>query len=67
LVESGHVVPQSIPWYGRCFNAPFSDRVRNEAHVQTAVAGGILSRADALNVLLAGRADIVVADRAFPI
>ncbi|HSP20654.1 MAG TPA: FAD-dependent monooxygenase, partial [Myxococcaceae bacterium] len=21
LVESGHAVPQAIPWYGRCFNA----------------------------------------------
>ena len=63
LVESGHVTAASIPWYGRCFNAQLSDRVRNEAHVQTAVAGGILSRDDALNVLLAGRADLVVADR----
>jgi salicyloyl-CoA 5-hydroxylase len=63
LVESGHVIRASIPWYGRCFNAQFSDRVRNEAHVQTAVAGGILSRDDALNVLIAGRADFVVADR----
>jgi anthraniloyl-CoA monooxygenase len=65
LVGSGHVVPASIPWYGRCFNAPFSDRVRNEAHVQTAVRGGILSADDARNVLYAGRADLVVADRVF--
>ena len=51
-----------MPWYGRCFNAPFSDRVRNEAHVRTAVAGGILSLDDARNVLWAGRADLVVSD-----
>ena len=63
LVESGHLSRASIPWYGRCFNAQFSDRVRNEAHVRTAVAGGILTSDDALNVLLAGRADLVVADR----
>jgi anthraniloyl-CoA monooxygenase len=63
LVESGHLVPASIPWFGRCFNAQFSDRVRNEVHIQTAVAGGILTRDDALNVLIAGRADLVVADR----
>jgi anthraniloyl-CoA monooxygenase len=63
LVESGHAVAEAIPWYGRCFNAQFSDRVRNEAGVRTAVAGGILSSDDARNVLLAGRADIVLADR----
>jgi len=63
LVESGHAVAEAIPWYGRCFNAQFSDRVRNEAGIRTAVAGGILSADDARNVLLAGRADLVLADR----
>ncbi len=62
LVESGHAVAEAIPWYGRCFNAQFSDRVRNEVGIRTAVAGGILSLDDARNVLLAGRADLVVAD-----
>jgi anthraniloyl-CoA monooxygenase len=65
LVESGHAVAGAIPWYGRCFNAQFSDRVRNEAGIRTAVAGGILSLDDARNVLLAGRADLVLADRDF--
>lgn len=65
LVESGHAVAAAIPWYGRCFNAQFSDRVRNEGGIRTAVAGGILSADDARNVLLAGRADLVLADRDF--
>mgnify|MGYP001795673804 CR=1 FL=1 len=65
LAASGHMLPESIPCYGRCFNAQFRDRVRNEAHVQTAVAGGILSADDARNVLIAGRADLVVADAVF--
>jgi anthraniloyl-CoA monooxygenase len=65
LVESGHAVAEAIPWYSRCFNAQFSDRVRNEAGVRTAVSGGILTADDARNVLLAGRADLVVADREF--
>jgi anthraniloyl-CoA monooxygenase len=65
LVESGHAVAQAIPWYGRCFNAQFSDRVRNEGGIRTAVAGGILSADDARNVVLAGRADLVLADRDF--
>jgi anthraniloyl-CoA monooxygenase len=63
LVESGHAVAEAIPWYGRCFNAQFSDRIRNEVGIRTGVAGGILSSDDARNVLLAGRADIVLADR----
>jgi anthraniloyl-CoA monooxygenase len=63
LVRSGHATPASIPWYARCFNAQFSDRLRNEGGCSVAVAGGILSRDDAKNVLLAGRADLVLADR----
>ena len=63
VVESGHAVAEAIPWYGRCFNAQFSDRVRNEVGVRTAVAGGILTMDDARNVLLAGRADLALADR----
>jgi anthraniloyl-CoA monooxygenase len=63
VVESGHAVAEAVPWYGRCFNAQFSDRVRNEGGIRTAVAGGILSSDDARNVLLAGRADLVLADR----
>ena len=62
LVESGWVNADSIPAFGRCFNAQFSDRVRNEAGIPAAVAGGILSLDDAKNVLLAGRADYVIAD-----
>ncbi|HCO04368.1 MAG TPA: hypothetical protein DIT48_13585 [Actinobacteria bacterium] len=65
LVESGHAVAEAIPWYGRCFNAQFSDRVRNEVGIRSGVAGGILSLDDARNVLLAGRADLVLADRDF--
>ena len=63
LVESGHAVAEAIPWYGRCFNAQFSDRVRNEAGIRTAVVGGILTMDDARNVLLAGRADLALTDR----
>jgi len=62
LVTSGSLSADSIPAFGRCFNAQFSDRVRNEAGIPTAVAGGILTLDDAKNVLLAGRADFVVAD-----
>ena len=62
LVRSGHATALAIPSYGRCFNAQFSDRVRNEASVRTMASGGILSADDARNVLLAGRADLVLAD-----
>ena len=62
LVSSGYATQGAIPGYGRCFNAQFSDRVRNETSVRTMVSGGILSGGDAKNVLLAGRADLVLAD-----
>ncbi|GAC1656042.1 MAG: bifunctional salicylyl-CoA 5-hydroxylase/oxidoreductase [Candidatus Dormibacteraceae bacterium] len=65
VVRSGHATAQAIPYYGRCYNAAFSDRVRNEAGADTIVAGGILSLDDARNVLLAGRADGVLADPGF--
>ncbi len=62
LVRSGHVTPEAVPWYSRCFNAQFSDRIRNEVSLPVMVAGGILSIDDVKNVLLAGRADRVLID-----
>ena len=62
LVRSGHVTPASVPWYARCYNAQFSDRIRNEAGMPVMVSGGLLSLDDVKNVLLAGRADRVLID-----
>lgn len=62
-VSTGQVVSQEQPVYGRMYQAPFADRVRNEAGIPTIVAGNITS-ADQVNTLVAaGRTDLVALAR----
>ncbi|WP_315831323.1 bifunctional salicylyl-CoA 5-hydroxylase/oxidoreductase [Bradyrhizobium prioriisuperbiae] len=62
-VSTGQTVRDSRPIYGRMFQIPFSDQVRNEAHVATMCVGNITS-ADQINTILAaGRADLVALGR----
>jgi anthraniloyl-CoA monooxygenase len=52
------VVKDDKPVYGRMFQTPFSDKIRNEIHVAT-VAVGAISEADHANsIIAAGRADL---------
>jgi anthraniloyl-CoA monooxygenase len=56
--SSGQVSKQEKPVYGRMFQTPFADRVRNEAGVAT-MAVGAISEADHVNsIIAAGRADL---------
>ena len=56
--SSGQVTPDEQPVYGRLFQTPFSDRIRNEVGVAT-VAVGAISEADHVNsIIAAGRADL---------
>jgi anthraniloyl-CoA monooxygenase len=56
--SSGQVVPDQKPVYGRMYQTPFADRIRNEAGIPT-VAVGAISEADHANmVIAAGRADL---------
>jgi anthraniloyl-CoA monooxygenase len=62
-VSTGQTVRDARPIYGRMFQTPFSDQVRNEAHVATMCVGNITS-ADQINTILAaGRADLVALGR----
>jgi anthraniloyl-CoA monooxygenase len=62
-VSTGQTVPDSQPVYGRMFQTPFSDQVRNEARVATMCVGNITT-ADQINTILAaGRADLVALGR----
>jgi anthraniloyl-CoA monooxygenase len=63
-VSSGQTVPDAAPLYGRLFQTPFSDRIRQEAGIATMAVGNISSYADANTILAAGRADLVVLARA---
>jgi anthraniloyl-CoA monooxygenase len=56
--SSGQVSKAERPVYGRMFQTPFSDQIRNEAHVDT-IAVGAISEADHVNsIVAAGRADL---------
>lgn len=62
-ISTGQTVRESRPIYGRMFQTPFSDQVRNEARVATMCVGNITS-ADQINTILAaGRADLVALGR----
>jgi anthraniloyl-CoA monooxygenase len=62
-VSTGQVASEEEPIYGRMFQAPFADQIRNEVHIPTIVAGNI-STADQANTLVAaGRTDIVAFGR----
>lgn len=62
-VSTGQVASDEEPIYGRMFQAPFADQIRNEVDIPTIVAGNI-STADQANTLVAaGRTDIVAFGR----
>jgi anthraniloyl-CoA monooxygenase len=56
--SSGQVVAEQKPVYGRMYQTPFADRIRNEVGIPT-VAVGAIFEADHVNmVIAAGRADL---------
>ena len=56
--SSGQVVAEQQPVYGRMWQTPFADRIRNEVGIPT-VAVGAISEADHVNsIVAAGRADL---------
>jgi anthraniloyl-CoA monooxygenase len=63
-VSAGNTVPDQSPAYGRLFQTPFSDRIRQEADIPTMTVGGVASHADVNSILAAGRADLCVLARA---
>jgi anthraniloyl-CoA monooxygenase len=57
-VSSGQVSKQQQPVYGRLYQTPFADRIRNEVGIAT-MAVGAISEADHVNsIVAAGRADL---------
>jgi len=62
-VSTGQTVREAQPVYGRMFQTPFSDQVRNEAHVATMCVGNITSADQVNTILAAGRADLVALGR----
>ncbi|HSW18551.1 MAG TPA: bifunctional salicylyl-CoA 5-hydroxylase/oxidoreductase, partial [Ramlibacter sp.] len=61
--SSGQVSKREKPVFGRMFQTPFADRIRNEAGIAT-IAVGAISEADHVNsIIAAGRADLCAVAR----
>jgi anthraniloyl-CoA monooxygenase len=62
-VSAGQTTIEARPVYGRMFQTPFSDRIRNEANIRTMAVGNIYEADHANSILMAGRADLVCVGR----
>jgi anthraniloyl-CoA monooxygenase len=58
-VSAGQTSVEAQPVYGRMFQTPFSDRIRNEVEVATMAVGNIYQPDHVNSILMAGRADLV--------
>jgi anthraniloyl-CoA monooxygenase len=57
-VSAGQTSPAARPVYGRMFQTPFSDRIRNETGLATIAVGNIYEPDHVNSILMAGRADL---------
>ena len=57
-VSSGQTSRAAQPVYGRMYQTPFSDRIRNEVGIQTMAVGAISEADQANSIIAAGRADL---------
>ncbi|UWS02878.1 bifunctional salicylyl-CoA 5-hydroxylase/oxidoreductase [Phaeobacter inhibens] len=62
-VSAGQTSTEAQPVYGRMFQTPFSDRIRNDAGIVTMAVGNIYEADHANSILMAGRADLVCVGR----
>jgi anthraniloyl-CoA monooxygenase len=62
-VSTGQTVHDSAPTYGRMFQVPWSDMIRQEAGIATVCVGNITTADQANTILAAGRADLVALAR----
>lgn len=58
-VSAGQTSVEAKPVYGRMFQTPFSDRIRNERGIPTMAVGNIYEPDHVNSILMAGRADLV--------
>ncbi|MET3578445.1 anthraniloyl-CoA monooxygenase [Mesorhizobium robiniae] len=62
-VSAGQTSAYARPVYGRMFQTPFSDRIRNEVGMATMAVGNIYEPDHVNSILMAGRADLVAMAR----
>ena len=61
--STGQTVPHQKPVYGRMYQAPFSDWVRNEVGIATMTVGAVTTPDQVNTLLAAGKADLVALAR----
>lgn len=62
-VSTGQTHPDAQPVYGRMFQTPYADKIRNEVGIATMAVGNVTD-ADQVNAIItAGRADLVALGR----
>lgn len=62
-VSTGQTSMEAKPEYGRLYQTPYSDRIRNEVGIPTMTVGAVSSIDDIHNILVSGRADLIVMAR----
>ncbi|NKE47435.1 bifunctional salicylyl-CoA 5-hydroxylase/oxidoreductase [Roseomonas frigidaquae] len=62
-VSTGQTVADASPVYGRMFQLPWADMIRNEAGVAVMCVGNITSADQVNTIIAAGRADLVALGR----
>jgi anthraniloyl-CoA monooxygenase len=61
--SSGQVSTQEKPVFGRMYQTPFADRIRNEVGIPTIAVGSIFEADHANSIIAAGRADLCAVGR----
>jgi anthraniloyl-CoA monooxygenase len=62
-VSSGQTTRAAKPVYGRMYQTPFADRIRNEVDIATIAVGAITDADQANSIIAAGRADLCAVAR----
>jgi anthraniloyl-CoA monooxygenase len=62
-VSTGQTVSNAKPVFGRLFQTPYSDRIRNEGRVPTIAVGNITDADQVNSIIAAGRGDLVASRR----
>ena len=62
-VSSGQTTRDAQPTYGRMYQTPFADRIRNEVGIATMAVGAIFEPDHVNSIVMAGRADLCAIGR----
>lgn len=57
-ISTGQTSPDAKPVYGRMWQTPFSDRIRNDLGIRTMAVGNITEADQVNSIIAAGRADL---------